>query len=61
VFEDASGKLGSRCLYNRCRVHDWRSCRERLEMMDRQPEATLRTYAEECGIPLGELGLEGEE
>jgi len=26
--------------------------------LDRQPEATQRIYAEECGIPLGELGLE---
>ena len=28
--------------------------------LDRQPEATQRIYAEECGIPLGELGLEPE-
>ena len=29
--------------------------------LDRQPEATQRIYAKECGIPLHELGLEGEE
>ena len=33
VFEDVSGKLGFRCLHNRCRGHDWHSARERLEAM----------------------------
>ena len=33
VFEDVSGKLGFRCLHNRCQDHGWRSCRERLEAM----------------------------
>ncbi len=27
--------------------------------LDRQPEATRRAYAEECGIPLHELGVPG--
>jgi hypothetical protein len=29
--------------------------------LDRQPEATRRIYAEEHGIPLGELGLDDDE
>jgi hypothetical protein len=33
VFEDVSGKLGFRCLHNRCQGHDWHSARERLEAM----------------------------
>ena len=35
VFEDVSGKLGFRCLHNRCQGHDWHSARERLEAMAR--------------------------
>jgi hypothetical protein len=31
VFEGVSGKLGFRCLHNRCQGHGWRSCRKRLE------------------------------
>jgi hypothetical protein len=34
VFEDVSGKLGFRCLHNRCQGHDWHSARERLEAME---------------------------
>ena len=28
--------------------------------LDRQPEATLRAYAKEYNIPLGEIGLAGK-
>ena len=35
VFEDAGGKLGFRCLHNRCQGHNWHSARERLEAMAR--------------------------
>jgi len=33
VFEDGSGKLGFRCLHNRCQGHGWHAARERLEAM----------------------------
>ena len=33
IFEDVSGKLGFRCLHDRCQGHDWHSARERLEAM----------------------------
>ena len=33
VFEDSGGRLGFKCLHNRCQGHDWHSARERLEAM----------------------------